>query len=278
MAMTLAAAYPELWAAVAIHSAPPPRAATGTQDAFRAMQAATEVPRPAARIHGAAAADRVPGTRRLGRPAGQRRTPCAAVDRLPACRIGRRRRRSRVSARARRATSGTLLRARPSRVPRHRLAGRRNARARGMAHRRAGARVVRRGEGAVQRSPRSAGDDRDLAVLRGPVLGAPSGGPRRLTAREVCAGDGTRGLRRLVRGACVRRSRRMDPPSCQIYRPGGAEVMPRRVKRHQGGSRRRSQSNVRAAGRGGAGGCHVRFRPTANWVQPCRWPVLYFCA
>ena len=46
MAMTLAAAYPELWAAVAIHSAPPPRAATGTQDAFRAMQAATEVPDP----------------------------------------------------------------------------------------------------------------------------------------------------------------------------------------------------------------------------------------
>jgi poly(hydroxyalkanoate) depolymerase family esterase len=46
MAMTLAAAYPELWAAVAVHSAPPPRSAGGPQDAFRAMQGATTLPAP----------------------------------------------------------------------------------------------------------------------------------------------------------------------------------------------------------------------------------------
>ncbi|HZM64854.1 MAG TPA: PHB depolymerase family esterase [Nakamurella sp.] len=46
MAVVLAAVYPELFAAVGVHSAPPYRAATGTRNALSAMRGRTEPPPP----------------------------------------------------------------------------------------------------------------------------------------------------------------------------------------------------------------------------------------
>src|SRR6478735_8821470 len=48
MALVLAATYPELFAAVGVHSAPPFRTATGPADAIAAMQGAGQAPTPAA--------------------------------------------------------------------------------------------------------------------------------------------------------------------------------------------------------------------------------------
>jgi poly(hydroxyalkanoate) depolymerase family esterase len=48
MALVLAATYPELFAAVGVHSAPPFRVASGPADALAAMQGAGQVPTPAA--------------------------------------------------------------------------------------------------------------------------------------------------------------------------------------------------------------------------------------
>jgi poly(hydroxyalkanoate) depolymerase family esterase len=48
MALVLAATYPELFAAVGVHSAPPFRVATGPADALAAMQGAGQVPTPTA--------------------------------------------------------------------------------------------------------------------------------------------------------------------------------------------------------------------------------------
>lgn len=50
MALVLAATYPELFAAVGVHSAPPFRAATGPADAIAAMQGAGQAPTPSAAL------------------------------------------------------------------------------------------------------------------------------------------------------------------------------------------------------------------------------------
>ena len=159
MALTVAAAYPDVFAAVGVHSAPAYRSSTGPAQALAAMAARTEVPPP---LPGAPAVppaivvqggsdsvvrklngDRVADQWLAHRAAAERRRPGGPQP------LGRRAHHGRPD----------LPRAALVQRPRPQGAG-------VLAGRRARARLVGRAQGrVVQRPGRAAGDDADVGVL-----------------------------------------------------------------------------------------------------------------